>query len=96
MDKERCCNRCGVKITSAVGNRVKVVGKEDGQMWVLRHVRQFLSLTLYGFIRPEIEGYVELCDSCFAEMQLWLGIEPAETEKMADRDGLLQQGPPLH
>jgi len=72
---ERVCIKCGCEIKDALGNRLKVVGRENARGWITRHIRQFFSLFIHGFVRPEIEGYVEMCDSCFAKLNEWLKIK---------------------
>jgi len=69
----RECRRCGVEINGfALGNRIKAVGKENGRSWFSRHVKQFFSLVFHGFVKPEIEGYTELCDLCYSDFSRWL------------------------
>ncbi len=75
----RTCRRCGCEIRDALGNRVKFVGRENARAWIFRHIRQFFSLIVHGFVRPEIEGYVELCDSCFKNLNIWLEKGPAKS-----------------
>ncbi len=76
----RNCMRCGVRINEwGAGNRIKTVGKEGYWSWILRHIRQLFSLIAHGFIKPEIEGYIELCDACFKDFMAifgyWMGSE---------------------
>ena len=69
----RYCKKCGCEIKNeALGNRIKFVGKENKAQWISRHIRQLFSLILNGFAKPEIEGYIELCDRCYLKFQDWL------------------------
>ena len=75
----RQCRKCGCKIKgSGLGNRIKVVGKENGWEWITRHIKQCFSLLIRGFVKPEIEGYDELCDGCYGKLQIWLSVTKAE------------------
>ena len=76
----RRCKKCGCEIKgNGLGNRIKFVGKENGWKWITRHIKQCISLLIHGFVKPEIEGYDELCDGCYGEFQAWLSTE--ETQK---------------
>ena len=64
----RRCMRCGRKIQeSGIGNRIKMTGKENYWRWIFRHIKQFFSLIRHGFIKPETEGFIELCDICYED-----------------------------
>ncbi len=70
----RNCDRCdeNIKNGEGLGNRIKSVGKEKRNEWIIRHIKQLFSLVFHGFAKPEIEGYLELCDECFVNFQEWL------------------------
>lgn len=69
----RACRKCRLEIQNvALGNRIKIVGKEDAKAWILRHIRQFFSLVPRGFVKPEIESDMELCDKCYGKLIHWL------------------------
>ena len=64
----RSCMRCGKTITEkGVGHRIKLAKGENYGEWIGRHILQFFSLIGRGFVKAEIEGYIELCDNCFEE-----------------------------
>ena len=71
----RHCGKCGKDLDGepALGNRIKFAAKECGTSWIARHIKQLLSLIVHGFVRPEIEGYIEFCDGCFGEIKLDFG-----------------------
>jgi len=76
----RKCKKCGCEIKgNSLGNRIKYVGKENGRCWIIRHIKQGTSLFIHGFVKPEIEGYDELCDDCYSKFKAWLS--PEETQK---------------
>ena len=69
---QECC-KCGCEIKgNGLRNRIKTVGKETVYTWIIRHIRQLFSLLIYGFDKPEIEDYKELCDDCYEKLQTWL------------------------
>lgn len=73
MKEMRKCRKCGCKIEeNGLGNRIKIIGKETFWKWINRHIRQLFSIVIHGFVKPEIEEYDELCDTCFVKLYEWL------------------------
>lgn len=90
---EHRCMRCGRKIREdGIGNRIKTVGKEKGWHWFFRHVKQLISLVRHGFVKPETENFIELCDMCFSDwtsiLALWMQTSQKNVLKKLGQRGL--------